>query len=176
MNEDDAPTVIKIPSTVTTIPSTVTSTSTPTTTTTTVVKRESSESSLLCKTRYKFWVLSAILLLAFWSMFTGSITLKWSTGDLSQHPDNLGFQTQDDVDILVCDLVHWFHVSFFENTNNKRFSIWFVLWGWLLNMYNRKWRRRRNWCGACGTCTRIAVGVQDCLDFGNGLFKLLMRL
>lgn len=94
MNEDDAPTVI-------TIPSTVTSTSTPTTTTTTtVVKRESSESSLLCKTRYKFWVLSAILLLAFWSMFTGSITLKWSTGDLSQHPDNLGFQTQDDVDIL----------------------------------------------------------------------------
>lgn len=89
MNEDDAPTVI-------TIPSTVTSTST----TTKVLKRESSESSLLCKTRYKFWVLSAILLLAFWSLLTGSITLKWSTGDLSQHPDNLGFQTQDDVDIL----------------------------------------------------------------------------
>ncbi|KAL9384503.1 hypothetical protein Peur_021513 [Populus x canadensis] len=93
MNEVDAPTVI-------TIPSTVTSTSTPATTTTTVLKRESSESSLLCKTRYKFWVLSAVLLLAFWSMFTGSITLKWSTGDLSQHPENLGFQTQDDVDIL----------------------------------------------------------------------------
>ncbi|KAH8489842.1 hypothetical protein Peur_058739 [Populus x canadensis] len=96
MNDGDAPTVITIPSTVTS-----TSTSTPTTTTTTVlIKRESSESSLPCKTRYKFWVLSAILLLAFWSMFTGSITLKWSTGDLSQHPDNLGFQTQDDVDIL----------------------------------------------------------------------------
>ncbi|XP_011012938.1 PREDICTED: uncharacterized protein LOC105117091 [Populus euphratica] len=98
MNEDDAPTVITIPSTVTS-----TSTSTPTTITTTVLKRETSESSLLCKTRYKFWVLSAILLLAFWSMFTGSITLKWSTGDLSQHPDNLGFQTQDDVDILVVE-------------------------------------------------------------------------
>ncbi|KAF9669741.1 hypothetical protein SADUNF_Sadunf14G0139000 [Salix dunnii] len=86
MKEDDAPTVITMPSTATS--------------TTTVLRRESSESSLLGKTRYKFWVLSAILLLAFWSMFTGSITLKWSTGDLSQHPDNLGFQTQDDVDIL----------------------------------------------------------------------------
>ncbi|CAK7349284.1 unnamed protein product [Dovyalis caffra] len=86
MEEDDAPTVITIPSTVTTA--------------TTVLKRESSESSLLGKTRYKFWVLSAILLLAFWSMFAGSVTLKWSTGDLSQHPDNLGFQTQDDADIL----------------------------------------------------------------------------
>ncbi|KAB5527868.1 hypothetical protein DKX38_021715 [Salix brachista] len=80
MKEDDAPTVI------------TTVSSTPTTTTTNY--------GLLGKTRYKFWVLSAILLLAFWSMFTGSITLKWSTGDLSQHPDNLGFQAQDDVDIL----------------------------------------------------------------------------
>ena len=92
MKEDDAPTVITMPSTATT--------------TTTVLRRESSESSQLGKTRYKFWVLSAILLLAFWSMFTGSITLKWSTGDLSQPPDNLGFQTQDDVDILVWDPVH----------------------------------------------------------------------
>ncbi|KAJ6401642.1 hypothetical protein OIU84_016944 [Salix udensis] len=82
MKEDDAPTVI------------TTVSSTPTTTTTTT------NYGLLGKTRYRFWVLSAILLLAFWSMFTGSITLKWSTGDLLQHPDNLGFQTQDDVDIL----------------------------------------------------------------------------
>ncbi|KAI3804791.1 hypothetical protein L1987_26602 [Smallanthus sonchifolius] len=34
--------------------------------------------ALFSKTRYKFWAIAAILLLALWSMFTGSVTLKWS--------------------------------------------------------------------------------------------------
>ncbi|CAN4093842.1 unnamed protein product [Withania somnifera] len=41
---------------------------------------------LFGKGKYKLWVLAAILLLAFWSMFTGSLTLslKWSTANLSR--------------------------------------------------------------------------------------------
>ncbi|KAJ0789817.1 hypothetical protein HanPI659440_Chr05g0207901 [Helianthus annuus] len=37
-----------------------------------------SGNGLFSKTRYKFWAITAILLLALWSMFTGSVTLKWS--------------------------------------------------------------------------------------------------
>ncbi|TXG52250.1 hypothetical protein EZV62_021419 [Acer yangbiense] len=52
------------------------------------------------KTGYKFWVLSALLLLAFWSMFTGSVSLKWSSGDLTRLYDDVDFPINDDLDIL----------------------------------------------------------------------------
>lgn len=47
-------------------------------------------------------MLAAILLLAFWSMFTGSVTLKWSAGNLTRLSDKL-FDTPlyEDLDILV---------------------------------------------------------------------------
>ncbi|KAL4295377.1 hypothetical protein GQ457_12G019400 [Hibiscus cannabinus] len=45
-------------------------------------KDRSPIAGLLGKSGYKFWVLTAILLLAFWSMFTGSVSLKWSSGTL----------------------------------------------------------------------------------------------
>ncbi|XP_065880295.1 uncharacterized protein [Euphorbia lathyris] len=92
MKDDDAPTLISIPS--------------PTSTTSTAVSTSTKKDildagSLFGKVRYKFWVLSAILLLAFWSMFTGSVTLKWSTGSLSHLSDDLDFQIHDDdLDIL----------------------------------------------------------------------------
>ncbi|KAK1324130.1 hypothetical protein QJS10_CPA02g01081 [Acorus calamus] len=41
------------------------------------------DSSLFGRGRYKFWALGAILLLAFWSMFTGTVTLKWSAGNFN---------------------------------------------------------------------------------------------
>ncbi|KAF2324564.1 hypothetical protein GH714_015287 [Hevea brasiliensis] len=63
MKDDDAPTIISIPATAATA---------------TRAKKDASDGALFGKTRYKFWVLAAILLLAFWTMFTGSVTLKWS--------------------------------------------------------------------------------------------------
>lgn len=53
---------------------------------------------------YKFWALAAILLLAFWSMFTGSVTLKWSAGNFDNLSDILDVPIHDDLDVLVCDL------------------------------------------------------------------------
>ncbi|XVF62014.1 hypothetical protein PTKIN_Ptkin08bG0182500 [Pterospermum kingtungense] len=76
-------------------------TSTATTTATTAnFKKESSDSSSFGKGRYKFWALAAILLLAFWSMFTGTVTLRWSAGNLNRISDDLDSPIHDDLDVL----------------------------------------------------------------------------
>lgn len=89
-------------------------------TTTANTKKESSDSSLIFgKGRYKFWALAAILLLAFWSMFTGTVTLRWSAGNLNRLSDDLDIPIHDDLDVLVslislvlfyydCVLFMWF--------------------------------------------------------------------
>ncbi|XP_020103992.1 uncharacterized protein LOC109721013 isoform X2 [Ananas comosus] len=59
-----------------------------------------SEAALLGKGRYKFWALAAIVLLAFWSMLTGTVTLKWSAGDLARFSDDLDRPLHDDLDVL----------------------------------------------------------------------------
>ncbi|XP_062021819.1 uncharacterized protein LOC133738319 [Rosa rugosa] len=95
MKDDDAPpTLVSIPS--------------PTTAATPLIRKpESSPSSsskaarlFVVKNRYKFWALAAILLLAFWSMFTGSVTLRWSAGNLTGLSDQLNLPSYDDLDIL----------------------------------------------------------------------------
>ncbi|KAF8022836.1 hypothetical protein BT93_F0374 [Corymbia citriodora subsp. variegata] len=65
-------------------------------------KRERpAESRLFGKSSYKFWVLAAILLLAFWSMLTGSVTLKWSAGNLARFSsDLLRSPSFEDLDVL----------------------------------------------------------------------------
>ncbi|KAF3440813.1 hypothetical protein FNV43_RR19099 [Rhamnella rubrinervis] len=64
-------------------------------------KKESSDSGLLFgKGRYKFWALAAILLLAFWSMLTGTVTLRWSAGNLNRLSDDLDIPIHDDLDVL----------------------------------------------------------------------------
>ncbi|XP_022751377.1 uncharacterized protein LOC111300039 isoform X2 [Durio zibethinus] len=76
-------------------------TTTATATATTVnVKKESSDSSLFGRGRYKFWALAAILLLAFWSMFTGTVTLRWFAGNLNRLSDDLDSPIHDDLDVL----------------------------------------------------------------------------
>ncbi|KGN62590.1 uncharacterized protein LOC101218892 [Cucumis sativus] len=52
------------------------------------------------KARYKFWALAVILLLAFWSMFTGSVSLKWSAGTFARFYDGPLKPIFDDLDIL----------------------------------------------------------------------------
>ncbi|GJV18339.1 DUF1195 domain-containing protein [Tanacetum coccineum] len=56
---------------------------------------------LLSKSRYKLWAIGAILLLALWSMFTGSVTLKWSgaAGDNNPLSDSFDSPVRD-LDIL----------------------------------------------------------------------------
>lgn len=62
------------------------------------VKKDGPLVGFFGKSGYKFWVLAAILLLAFWSMFTSSVSLKWSSGDLAT--DNTDFSVGDDLDVL----------------------------------------------------------------------------
>ncbi|KAB1214587.1 hypothetical protein CJ030_MR1G027799 [Morella rubra] len=63
-------------------------------------KKESADSSVFGKGRYKFWALAAILLLAFWSMLTGTVTLRWSAGNLNGLIDDLDNPIHDDLDVL----------------------------------------------------------------------------
>ena len=71
------------------------------TTTALSVKKETSDSVLFGKGRYKFWALAAILLLAFWSMLTGTVTLRWSAGNLNSLVDDIDSPIRDDLDVLV---------------------------------------------------------------------------
>lgn len=82
------------------IPTTIPS---PSRTTTITLKKENSSdhAGLFGKTRYKFWALAAIILLAFWSMFTGSVNLKWSAANLARFSDHHHSLIHDDLDILV---------------------------------------------------------------------------
>ncbi|XP_021905786.1 uncharacterized protein LOC110820578 [Carica papaya] len=75
-------------------------TTTATATTAANVKKESADSSLFARGRYKFWALAAILVLAFWSMFTGTVTLRWSAGNLNRLSDDLDTPIHDDLDVL----------------------------------------------------------------------------
>ncbi|XP_059636741.1 uncharacterized protein LOC132278858 [Cornus florida] len=68
--------------------------------TTATTKKELSEGGLLGRGRYKFWALAAILLLAFWSMLTGTVTLKWSAGNLNPVSDDFDLHIPDDLDVL----------------------------------------------------------------------------
>lgn len=65
------------------------------------VKKENGYSALFAKGRYKFWALAAILLLAFWSMLTGTVNLRWSAGNISHFTDDLVFPIHEDLDVLV---------------------------------------------------------------------------
>ncbi|XP_027369078.1 uncharacterized protein LOC113874951 [Abrus precatorius] len=69
---------------------------TPSLTTNPKTKRDNSN-GVVPKGHYMFWVLAAIILLALWSMFTGSLTLKWSATNLTRHFDPT---TVDDLDVL----------------------------------------------------------------------------
>uniref|UniRef100_A0ACD5UKM9 Uncharacterized protein n=1 Tax=Avena sativa TaxID=4498 RepID=A0ACD5UKM9_AVESA len=58
------------------------------------------EAALLGKGRYKAWALAAIALLALWSMFAASVTLRWSSGDLAAASQDVSDPLFDDLDPL----------------------------------------------------------------------------
>ncbi|EHA8591845.1 putative Lanosterol synthase [Cocos nucifera] len=60
-----------------------------------------SASAFFGKGRYKFWALAAIILLAFWSMFTGTVTLKWSAVNLNRLSEDLFDPPLRDADLDV---------------------------------------------------------------------------
>ncbi|WZZ76848.1 hypothetical protein YC2023_088218 [Brassica napus] len=63
-------------------------------------KKEHSETVLFGRGRYKFYAFAALLLLAFWSMFTGTVTLRLSTGNLNRLSEDLGVRNYDHLDAL----------------------------------------------------------------------------
>ncbi|PWA55183.1 hypothetical protein CTI12_AA429690 [Artemisia annua] len=68
---------------------------------TTTVNSSNGNGGLLSKSRYKLWAIGAILLLALWSMFTGSVTLKWSAAGADNNPLSDSFDSPvRDLDIL----------------------------------------------------------------------------
>lgn len=69
------------------------------------------DAALFGRGRYKFWALGAILLLAFWSMFTGTVSLRWSAGNLNRLSDLFDIPISDDLDVLVRLL--WLILFFF---------------------------------------------------------------
>ncbi|PSR88037.1 Gamma-aminobutyric acid receptor alpha-like [Actinidia chinensis var. chinensis] len=69
-------------------------------TATAISKKETPDSSVFGRGRYKFWALAAILLLAFWSMLTGTVTLRWSAGNLNHLSDDIDLPIHDDLDVL----------------------------------------------------------------------------
>ncbi|KAF0907248.1 hypothetical protein E2562_015754 [Oryza meyeriana var. granulata] len=58
------------------------------------------EAALLGKGRYKAWALAAIALLALWSMFAASVSIRWSSGDLAATFGDLPGPLIDDLDPL----------------------------------------------------------------------------
>ncbi|KAL9241744.1 hypothetical protein vseg_015817 [Gypsophila vaccaria] len=78
----------------------------------------------LGKNGYKFWALAAILLLALWSMFTGTVTLRWSAGHLTRFSDDFDFQLRNDLDVLEMEerekVVKYMWDVY---TNNRRFRL-----------------------------------------------------
>ncbi|GER37583.1 hypothetical protein STAS_14006 [Striga asiatica] len=53
--------------------------------------------------KYKLWALTAITLLALWSMFTGSVTLKSSAVNLDRLSEDLEPYAHGDLDVLDVD-------------------------------------------------------------------------
>ncbi|XP_047327770.1 uncharacterized protein LOC124931363 [Impatiens glandulifera] len=65
-----------------------------------ISKKDIFDSAGFGKGRYKFWALAAILLLAFWSMLAGTLTLRWSVGNLNRLSDEFDKLNSDDLDVL----------------------------------------------------------------------------
>ncbi|XVF31562.1 hypothetical protein REPUB_Repub17cG0001400 [Reevesia pubescens] len=63
-------------------------------------KKENSYLSLFGKGRYKFLALMANLLLAFWSMFTDTVTLRWFVDNRNRLFNDLDSPIHDDLDVL----------------------------------------------------------------------------
>ncbi|KAJ0252290.1 Uncharacterized protein HA466_0131020 [Hirschfeldia incana] len=73
----------------------------PATTATNPKKDSSSDSVLFGRGRYKFCAFAALMLLAFWSMFTGTVTLRLSTENLDRLSENIGIPTNhENLDVL----------------------------------------------------------------------------
>lgn len=125
-------------------------------TTTANMKKENSDSGLLFgKGRYKFWALAAILLLAFWSMLTGTVTLRWSAGNLNRLSDDLDISIHDDLDVLVSSFLPLFYLY--------NFVIYVIVffWSWILDGI-----KCVHWVGFWGFWFDFGFGNFGCL--GNG--------
>ncbi|KAH9300610.1 hypothetical protein KI387_012193, partial [Taxus chinensis] len=86
------------------------------------------ETFLLGKGRYKFWALAIIILLAFWSVLSGSASLKWSAGNLMLFSEEFDKRLQDDFDVLEIEarekVVRHMWDIYIHNPRLKLTSFW----------------------------------------------------
>lgn len=132
------------------------------------VKKEASSDaiSLFGKGRYKFWALAAILLLAFWSMLTGSVSLKWSSTSLNPFPGDLldSSSSAVSIDVLVPISLNLYDGILIVN----------LLISLACSLF-RKWRRGRRRCGECGISTRTGSD-RGCRGSGGRRLRRRMRI
>lgn len=64
-------------------------------------KKESPGSVVFGRSRYKFWALAAMLMLSFWSILTGTVTLRWSAGNLNTVSHDIDIAIHEDLDVIV---------------------------------------------------------------------------
>lgn len=67
---------------------------------TTNAKKNSSDTSVLWRGRYKFWALAEILLLTFWFMFTDILILWWFANNLNHISYDFDSHIHDGFDVL----------------------------------------------------------------------------
>ncbi|XP_051127252.1 uncharacterized protein LOC127248774 [Andrographis paniculata] len=89
----------------------------------------SDASSLFGRGRYKFWALAAILLLSFWSMLTGTVSLRWSAGNLNRIGEEFSSPAaEEDLDALDLEerekLVRQMWEVYINNQRNRLTRFW----------------------------------------------------
>lgn len=52
-------------------------------------KKQTLDWTIFTKGRYTFWAFTAIILLAFWSILTATVTLRFSAGNLNNLSDDI---------------------------------------------------------------------------------------
>ncbi|CAM8905088.1 unnamed protein product [Rhodiola kirilowii] len=65
-----------------------------------MTRKETVDANMFGKVKYKFLALAAILMLAFWSMFTRTISLRWSAQNLNRISDDMDTRVSVDLDVL----------------------------------------------------------------------------
>uniref|UniRef100_A0A7N0TXS8 Uncharacterized protein n=1 Tax=Kalanchoe fedtschenkoi TaxID=63787 RepID=A0A7N0TXS8_KALFE len=76
------------------------SSSSPSSSSSSSIAATDSTSPIFSRVGYKAWVLAAILLLALWSMFAGTIHLKRAAGNLNPSSEHIDSVLRDDHDVL----------------------------------------------------------------------------
>nr|GMC67824.1 Aldehyde dehydrogenase [Ipomoea batatas] len=87
-------------------------------------KKESPGSVVFGRSRYKFWALAAMLMLSFWSILTGTVTLRWSAGNLNTVSHDIDIAIHEDLDVIEMeDRENMVKHIWYVYTNSRRITL-----------------------------------------------------